>query len=530
MTFDTFDSYNTDEAYKDKGTTAKGLVEAYKKDNPEGTKDDFYAKLNKTWAQDKDGHVKNAVEEAFKVTPKKEEVKEEVKETEKPAEPFKENETPETTSKISQKDETFMEGQNAISETQEDAENNRQKELEHQRWLATNDRMQKSGEAFGKIDDKLVAQLPTFMLKRYADGEFGDPKSSDAKLRLAHFMINGIQSKLKTASNLAAINAGRSPVFADTTSDYEKYQQTNLGQGLENRWNKYKQETQTAIDLAKEQGEDEQQLQSSIAKISSNNRLQSAFNMMNENEKVYTLRVLSKIGNEIGSMSNKDFVNTLIGYATSGDNLTWQEAAELLVARFGKDALGAIKDANADGVTEGAQESTAGFGGTTTKTTLSDGTEITTSGKLGGMTDDDYDKLESKATQLIKDYYSGKIDKTTFEKDYGALYNMMQSHKIYNKKKTIKSIKDIYKENKPYEAKEVFGEKSYKDGIKSIEYFEKDPKLFEYFKNAESPNYLDAKAESKNIKDMKAYNKALEYYNRLKNTKDGKGLTLVGKW
>ena len=29
---------------------------------------------------------------------------------------------------------------------------------------------------------------------------------------------------------------------------------------------------------------------------------------------------------------------------------------------------------------------------------------------------------------------------------------------------------------------------------------------------------------------MKAYNKALEYYNRLKNTKDGKGLTLVGKW
>ena len=75
MTFDTFDTYNTDEAYKDKGTTAKGLVAAYKKDNPEGSKDDFYSKLNATWKEDKNGYVKAAVDEAFKETPKATETK-----------------------------------------------------------------------------------------------------------------------------------------------------------------------------------------------------------------------------------------------------------------------------------------------------------------------------------------------------------------------------------------------------------------------------------------------------------------------
>ena len=86
MTFDTWDSYNTDEAYKDNGTTAKGLVAAYKKDNPNGSAEDFYSKLNKTWAEDKNGYVKSAVDEAFtapKAEPKAEEkpVVEEMKQT-----------------------------------------------------------------------------------------------------------------------------------------------------------------------------------------------------------------------------------------------------------------------------------------------------------------------------------------------------------------------------------------------------------------------------------------------------------------
>ena len=89
-------------------------------------------------------------------------------------------------------------------------------------------------------------------------------------------------------------------------------------------------------------------------------------------------------------------------------------------------------------------------------------------------------------------------------------------------------LKDLL--NKPYEAKEVFGEKDYKDGLKSVEYFEKDKDIFNYFQNAKAPNFLEAKEASKNIKSYKEYEKALKHYNRLKDTKDGKGLTLVGKW
>jgi hypothetical protein len=87
----------------------------------------------------------------------------------------------------------------------------------------------------------------------------------------------------------------------------------------------------------------EQEIENSIAKVSANARLQSKFNMMNENQKIYTLKVLSKIGNEIGNMNDKDFMNTLIGFATSGDNLDWQEAAELLVSRYGKKTYDTLK-------------------------------------------------------------------------------------------------------------------------------------------------------------------------------------------
>ncbi len=518
----TFAEYNTDENFDNDKSSLDELVKIGLSEGK--TSDEIKTSLSPKWQNSKkigefDSYVsKYSTPKVEEQKPTEEKVTEKVIETTAP----KKNET---TSTISGKDKDFIEQTSGIADTSEDAENARQKELETQRWNTTMDRMRKSGEAFKNIDDHMVEQLPTFMFKRYANGEFGDPKSSDAKLRLAHFMLNGVQTKLRQISNLAMTNAGKSPQFADTTSDWEKYQQTNLAQGMENRWNKYKADTQAAIDLAVKEGADEQELQSSVAKISSTNRLNTAFNMMNENQKVYTLRVLSKIGNEIGNMNNKDFVNTLIGFATSGDNLSWQEAAELLIARFGKDAMGAIKTANEDGATKDAEETTAGFGGTVTKTKLSDGTEITTTGKLGGMTDEDYTKLETKATDLIKKYYNGEISKETFEKDYGALYNMMKSHPIYNKKKSIKSVKDVYKENRPYEARQIFGDKNYKKGLKSVEYFENNSKLFDYLKSTESPNYIEAKDYG--LKDMKEYNKALEHY---KTLKDANALKLVGKY
>ena len=422
----TFAEYNTDENFDRKESSLDELV---KIGIGEGkTSDEIRNSLSPKWQKSKKiGEFDNYVKQ-YSTAPKEEAPKTEEKPVEEVIEQTspktEENKAPKkntTTSKISDKDKSFLESESGISENAEDEENKRQKELEQQRWNATNDRMKKSGEAFGNIDDKLVAQLPTFMFKRYHNGEFGDPKSSDAKLRLAHFMINGVGTALQNAS--AAIKGG-----AMQESDIQKYNRTNLEQGLENRWNKYKQETQTAIDLAKEQGANEQDLQSSIARISSNNRLQTAFNMMNENEKVYTLRVLSKIGNEIGSMNNKDFVNTLIGYATSGDNLSWQEAAELLIARFGKDAMGAIKAANEDGVTEDGKDVGAGIGGI--------GNNLKGYETIDGETVDfemiaDKDKkaqLRALMDDLSNRFYNEQIDEATFRKYYEPLYGESKKH------------------------------------------------------------------------------------------------------
>ena len=202
MTFDTFDTYNTDEAYKDKGTTAKGLVAAYKKDNPNGTKEDFYSKLNKTWAQDKDGHVKNAVEEAFKVdTPKEEEkVVETVKETAPEETKTEDNKIKAST--LSGGEEQYYNDQKKRSDRAESDALNDIAEKSEYNWQQEYDTMARMSDAYKRIDDKMVEQLPTFMLKRYTDGEFGDPKTSDAKLRLAHFMINGVGTALANASHI----------------------------------------------------------------------------------------------------------------------------------------------------------------------------------------------------------------------------------------------------------------------------------------------------------------------------------------
>ena len=233
--------------------------------------------------------------------------------------------------------ETFMDTNNKISYTQEDSENKRQSEELGNRWDARMKNIDKMSQSIRNIDDHMVEQLPTFMFKRYQNGEFGDPKSSDAKLRLAHFMINGVQSKLKNASNAFMAVAGRSPIFTDTTSDWEKYQQSNLAKGMENRWKKYEAETQSAIDVAKQGGMSEEALTDSIATISSNNRLQSAFNQMNERQKVFALQVLGEIGNKMGNMNDAEFANTLMGMSAMGQDLDYKEAAGMLIYRFVKD-------------------------------------------------------------------------------------------------------------------------------------------------------------------------------------------------
>lgn len=512
----TFDEYNTDEVFKG-NSTADELVKLAK---DEGKKrEDVEKSLSPLWKEDKKGNVKKALDKYYTVeTPKKEEVKEEVKETEKPAEPFKEEEAPKPKTTLTSGDKNYMQQVDDVGEATEEKELEKITKNSDKNYNALYDTMDKQGKAFGKIDDKLVAQLPTFMIKRYTDGEFGDPKSSDAKLRLAHFMINGLQSKLKTASNLAAINAGRSPAFADTTSDYEKYQQTNLGQGLENRWNKYKQETQSAIDLAKKEGMNEQDARLAVETLTRNNTMNTKWNMMNEKQKLYAMEITKEMGDYIGNMNMDEIANFIAGSALNEgqNNITKDEVIAIGIAKLAAKSpeivsnlpAGNVKDIvmsmiGGNGVDVGAGVAGGLLNGTKhTTATTSDGTKIDP-----GLTMDKGEKaqVENKADSLIADYKAGKITREQLEKDYNELYNLMQSHKIAKVGSSVTSLDKRLSSELDKEAVEKFGKKNSKSGVKIVNYFKSNPKLFTYLsENPDAPMPIENKA-SYGIKDLKDY-------------------------
>lgn len=420
----TFAEYNTDENFN-KPSNAMELVKLGKDEGK--SKDEILKSLSPLWKEDKKGNVKKALDYHFP-EPKKEEsiVKEEKVET-KPVE---------KTSNIRASDKAYLERTNAIADEAEKNEAAKVQESQEERWDNAIKQMEKASEGFGKIDDKLVSQLPTFMFKRYMNGEFGDPKSSDSKLRLAHFMINGLGTALSNAGHI--INKD-GPI---KESEYQQYQNTNLQQGLENRWNKYKAETQAAIDLLKNQEMSEQDIMNGIAKISSNNRLQTAFNMMNENQKAYLIKVTESIGDDIGKFDNEKLVNFLIGSAVSGDALTWQEAAEIAGAKFGKDLFKKGKGKLGDLVPDG-DEQTAGFGG---NGNLKDYETIDGENISFKMFENDEGKakINKLAQDLSNKYYNGEIDEETFIKYYTPIYEEGSKH-IGTKKK---SPEKLIQENK----------------------------------------------------------------------------------
>ena len=234
-------------------------------------------------------------------------------------------------------DKEFLTNTNAIIDEAENQEENKQKEKSSKAWDETDKRIMRAGESYKAIDDHMIEQLPTFMFKRYANNEFGDTTTpegkKEAKLRLAHFMINSLGTALSNMSHVINKDGQQEE------SDYEKFQRTNLEQGLENRWNKYKAETNNAIELLRNRGLTGEEIDDARRKISSNQRLQTAFNMMNENQKVYCLEVVQKIGDKIGDFDNNEFLNYLVGLATTDPNFKAEEAATLLVSKFGKETI-----------------------------------------------------------------------------------------------------------------------------------------------------------------------------------------------
>lgn len=426
----TFAEYNTDDNYADKNSSLEELVRLGLSEG--NTPETIKASLSPAWQKSKminefDNYVQ------------------------KYSNP---SNLPE--SNIQDRDKDYLDNTTAIANEIEDKERERQQLEKEERYNSLFDTFQKQGEAFGKIDDKMISMLPTFAIKRYKNGEFGDLSDPDekkkAKARLSYFIVDKFANALKGAANGANAALGRPAAFADTTSEYDKWQNSNLEKALENRWKKYNAETDAAIALATKQGVDEQDLQSAIAKISSSNRLQTAFNMMNEKQKVYTLKILAEIGDSIGNMNNKEFVNTFIGMITSGQDLDWKEAVELLGLRYGDDV---IKNLKGDGFPLSADGNTvtAGFGGggkpknwTTTYVDI-DGNEVTFD-KIENQ--DGKNKLRSMMDDLSTRYYNGQIDEATFKKYYEPLYDESRKH-TGTKSKSFDAILAENKKNKKTE-------------------------------------------------------------------------------
>jgi hypothetical protein len=419
----TFAEYNTDDNFRG-DSNAMELVRLGKEEGK--TKEEILASLSPLWAEDKKGNVKKAISYHFPETEKP-------KEEQKAPEPKAKVEATQNAAKavvqkqkdIKQSDKNYLDQTNAIADDVQETETKKAKASEDDRYNATLDSMERLGKSFRKIDDHFLEQLPRSVFAHYKSGDFGKVGSKEAKQRLAGFIISQFGSSLKTLSNGLMQMGGRSPLFADTTSDWEKFQQTNLGKGMENRWRKYEAETQGAIDLLKKQHTDEQDIKNGIAKIATNNRLQTAFNMMNEKQKAYLINLTEEIGDKIGSFDNEKLVNFMIGAAISDTGLEWQEAAGIAVTKFGKDFADGKFDDKLNDLKEGL--------GNTTDVTAGVGSAIVDALTNGGKTEKpDLPKPESKPfgktyegdTSREGTFWGGKLDDKTMKK-----YSELQSKK-----------------------------------------------------------------------------------------------------
>lgn len=340
-----------------------------------------------------------------------------------------------------QHDEEYADRIDSIADSAQAEEESRLDAQQEKDYDALKKTLQKNYDALGEIDDHYTSNLPTFLLKDFMDDKFGDHTKKDAKVRLAYFLVNGLQAKLKNASNAAFIAAGKSPMFQDTQSDYEKIKQTNLYQGLENRWSKNKQSTQNAIDLVKTQGIEEQEARNALNRVSRNSRLNSKFGMLNEQQKAYVLKVLSEIGDDIKDSDLETLTTYLIGGAMTGNEVSSDDILTITGLKVAPDVadgikglIGNAKDKIPDDFSpETANGQNAGVGGGDKEYGLV-------------MNKNEVKDLQSKADALVQKYIDKEIDETTFDTEYQKLVDIMNSHVGA---KTfiggIKSLKDIKK-------------------------------------------------------------------------------------
>lgn len=433
----TFDEYNTDENFENDKSSLDELVKLGLSEGK--TSDEIKSSLSPKWKNSKkigdfDSYVSKystpkAEEKQSDLVPSNAEKKEEVKETVKTTAPKTKNNPA-----ISKEDEAYVDDVTGILNNAEQKELDHQQKMSAERYDYLDNIFEEGKNRFGNVDDKLVAQLPTFMFKRYTNGEFGDISDTstpegkqskrNAQLRLAHFMINNLGTALTNASNVIK---GK-PV---EQSDYDKYQAFNLEQGLENRWIKNKQETQHLIDMIKNQDFTEQELQKTASTLAQNNRAQIIFNSLGEKQKIFALNVLTEVGKKLGDMNGEQLVNTLMAMTAMGQNLDWKETAEFLALKYGsswKDNFMDYLNGNKQ-PEEGTDDTDNTAGNSGNKVTLDDGT-VVDPGII--MESKDYQNIVEQADKLFAQYDNGDISQEDFVRQYGALENLMKQHKWYN--------------------------------------------------------------------------------------------------
>ncbi len=476
----TFDEYNTDENFDNDKSSLEELV---KKGKEEGkSKDEIRKALSPKWqksskinkfdeyygedlpkkkepsADDAVG-VKalnsiNAVPEAPKSNPPEKPAEEKtapkVEEMTQTTEALEKEEPEEdnlTAPNLSKGDEKYIKDQRDRAENAEVTELNKIDDRSDYNYKKMYDTISRSSDAYKHIDDKLIAQLPTFATKRYIDGEFGAPESTDAKLRLAYFIVNNVVSKFKKIANADAISRGKGAIFGDTESAYDKYQKSNLEQGLQNRWNKYKAETDNAIALASKETMSEQEARHAVEQLTRNQNMNTMWNTMNENQKLYAMEVTKKIGDYVGNMDLSELGDFIAGAAYEG-KMDKDKVIAIGIAKLAENSPeildklkeGGMKDMVMSFLGTGA---TAGIGGAlgggnpapngngTTNLTGNIQNYKTVDGKEISFNFSDPNagkKIQGVYNDLIKRYKDGEIDEATFKEYYDPMYAESKKH------------------------------------------------------------------------------------------------------
>ena len=462
----TFAEYNTDENFN-KPSNAMELVRLGKAEGK--TRDEILNALSPLWKEDKKGNVKKALDYHF---PEKAEPTPELEGKEpKPEEPKKEEPKENVVAEVTKQKSNTANAQNADLTAQQKIEKEVAQAFKNDNWDDVINSAKRMGAASKNIDDHFIEQLPTSIVSRYKNNEFGKAGSKEAQQRLAFFIIDAAAQPLKALANGMSRFAGQGDRFDDTKSIYQKYQDTNLAKGLENRWKKYETETANAMDLIKQRGFADEAINEARDTISSNNRLQTAFNRASEKQKAYILEVMTEVGDKIGTMNDPDFVDTVMGMAAMGESLDYKEAAGMLLYRFIKDPekrTEALKELGFDisnsllpigGSLFGA---TGGSGNTEPDNPDAIHDEKATGDKLKNPTGNlkgykaldgntyDFSTFESKdgkekLINLIKDldnrFYNGEINAETYRKYRDPLYKEVRKHRGIKASTTNEALK-----------------------------------------------------------------------------------------